>query len=626
MIRRFATAVGLLLTVLSAHAVSIVIVSVDDAGEGLNDTTPFSSVGGNNATTLGQARRNALERAAQIWGERLQGTVTIEVEVDFRNQQCSSNSGVLGSAGASAYYEEDGVLLPDALVDQLNGRDINPGGRAEPEIEANFNSRVDSDTGCLTGARFYYGFDHQAGRNIDFLNTAMHELAHGLGFASLVVPSTGQNLGGSTFARFDRLVFDENLNLLWHQMTSSQRDQSARNDGAVTWAGSQATGASSNLSSGVHPSGRVLLYAPLEVDDGSSISHWDVRARPNLLMEPFSASGVEASQDVDFTSCLLADLGWTLADGIQCPDGLSSSVPIADNQSVSVDEDSAVTITLTGSDPDGDALTFTVVDGPGRGSLSGSAPDLSYTPSPNFSGADSFRFVVSDGSNQSAVARVSISVNPIQDPPTASPKTVEVQEDGVAFIELTASDPDGDELSYINGRLPEHGQLGDNGRFRSYRPNPDYHGEDSFTFRVSDGQAESDEVTVQLIVNSVNDAPVAVAQSVQLTAGDELEITLQGTDKDGEVRFYRVTEPPILGQVRRLDATRYVYVAPARAGADRFEYVVNDGELDSEPALVTVQVDPRPGSAGGGGRLPALGGWLLAALLLRNRSRSAESD
>jgi len=90
----------------------------------------------------------------------------------------------------------------------------------------------------------------------------------------------------------------------------------------------------------------------------------------------------------------------------------SNQAPAAVAQSITVDENSADNnITLTGDDPDGDALTYTVVTSPSHGSLSGTAPNLTYTPTADYHGADSFTFKVNDGTDDSAVASISITVN-----------------------------------------------------------------------------------------------------------------------------------------------------------------------------------------------------------------------
>lgn len=91
--------------------------------------------------------------------------------------------------------------------------------------------------------------------------------------------------------------------------------------------------------------------------------------------------------------------------------GAVNQVPVADAKSVSVDGNSSVEIALSGSDPEGSDLSYAVVTGPSNGSLSGTAPNLTYTPNANYYGADSFTFTVNDGTTDSAAATVAITVN-----------------------------------------------------------------------------------------------------------------------------------------------------------------------------------------------------------------------
>ena len=92
-----------------------------------------------------------------------------------------------------------------------------------------------------------------------------------------------------------------------------------------------------------------------------------------------------------------------------------NDVPMADNQSVTIDKDTPISVTLTGRDPDGDALTYYVVTLPSNGNLSGAAPDLNYTPNPSYVGSDSFTFKANDGTTDSNTATLTIIVNPVND-------------------------------------------------------------------------------------------------------------------------------------------------------------------------------------------------------------------
>src|SRR5205085_6706708 len=73
-----------------------------------------------------------------------------------------------------------------------------------------------------------------------------------------------------------------------------------------------------------------------------------------------------------------------------------NDAPVATPQQVATSEDTAVAIKLAGTDVDGDALSFAVVTQPGKGTLSGAAPNLTYTPNKDFHGTDSCTFNAHD--------------------------------------------------------------------------------------------------------------------------------------------------------------------------------------------------------------------------------------
>ncbi|MCD4744587.1 MAG: cadherin-like domain-containing protein, partial [Desulfobacteraceae bacterium] len=101
-------------------------------------------------------------------------------------------------------------------------------------------------------------------------------------------------------------------------------------------------------------------------------------------------------------------------------EAISNKIPIADPQNITLEEDSEISIVLTGSDQDNDPLTFIVQTNPEHGQLTGTAPDLIYTPSENYNGMDSFTFVANDGQNNSEPAVITIEITPVIDPPTVT--------------------------------------------------------------------------------------------------------------------------------------------------------------------------------------------------------------
>lgn len=94
-----------------------------------------------------------------------------------------------------------------------------------------------------------------------------------------------------------------------------------------------------------------------------------------------------------------------------------NSAPIASNGAFTTDQDTALAVTLTASDADGDSLTYSVVTQPDNGTLSGSGANRTYTPNLGFSGSDSFTFIANDGQADSGIATISISVNEVEPPP-----------------------------------------------------------------------------------------------------------------------------------------------------------------------------------------------------------------
>ena len=103
-----------------------------------------------------------------------------------------------------------------------------------------------------------------------------------------------------------------------------------------------------------------------------------------------------------------------------------NTAPVANDQSVSVTENTSQSITLTASDADGDSLTYHIDSQPANGMLSGTAPNVIYTPNSGFTGTDTFTFYVNDGEEDSNVATVTITVSEYTQPTSfvcANPKT-----------------------------------------------------------------------------------------------------------------------------------------------------------------------------------------------------------
>ncbi|TAL75036.1 MAG: serine protease [Rhodanobacter sp.] len=235
--------VGLLGLAGYVSAAEIKIANQDvGTGQGLDDSTPASPVGGNPGATRGEQARIVFQFAADLWGAVLQSEVPVTVSASFAKLACTANAGTLGSAGATYIFGfEDpapaGALsntwYHSALFDALVGEDAALGAA---DIRARFNGALGSP-GCLEGASWYFGLDgRQPAGSINFLNVVLHEMAHGLGFSGFGNLITGRPLAGLPDI-YSTFVFDNSRQQNWYAMTPVERVAAAVNDGQLVFTG-----------------------------------------------------------------------------------------------------------------------------------------------------------------------------------------------------------------------------------------------------------------------------------------------------------------------------------------------------------------------------------------------------
>jgi hypothetical protein len=186
--------------------------------------------------------------------------------------------------------------------------------------------------------------------------------------------------------------------------------------------------------------------------------------------------------------------------------------PVADPQSLTTAEETALPITLTGSDLDENPLTFRVVTQPTRGVLSGTAPDLVYTPLPNVTGPDSFTFVANDGYGDSPAATVSITILPVNDPPVAGNDSASTRIETAVVLQVLAndSDVDLDTLSISAVGATSNGTTINNGTSITYTPLPGFAGVDVFEYTVTDGNGGFATAQVTVTVALTEDPGLAL--------------------------------------------------------------------------------------------------------------------
>lgn len=308
-----------------------------------------------------------------------------------------------------------------------------------------------------------------------------------------------------------------------------------------------------------------------------------------------TATGLDGGTTYYFTVVAYNTAGQTSPNATEISytiPGTPNAAPLAEAFTITTTEDTNAAATLSAIDPDGDPLTYTVVTAPAKGTLTGTAPNLTYRPSANANGTDSFTYRASDGSLNSNTVTVSISISPVEDAPVATSTSITTSEDtNLAFV-LSASDPEGSALIYTILSAPAKGTLTGSPPNLTYRPTANVNGSDSFTFKVSDGVLESVTATVSVSITAVNDLPVANAGSGSTAEDTPVAITLWGTDAEGSGLTYSIVTPPAKGTLSGSPPNLTYTPALNTNGADAFVFRVNDGTANSANASVTISVTP----------------------------------
>jgi hypothetical protein len=281
--------------------------------------------------------------------------------------------------------------------------------------------------------------------------------------------------------------------------------------------------------------------------------------------------------------------------------------PVAADDTVTGPEDAAIVVDVTANDADedGDSLRVTTVSAPAHGTVAvldgAHAGKLSYTPAPNFSGTDTFRYTVTDGTG-SATAVVTVIVTALNDAPVAGGDAITTTEDVPVVIEALAndSDPDGDPLSIAEVGAPAFGTAsivatGGGATQIAYTPNSNFSGTDRFSYTIADSNGGVAVGTIDVTVAEANDAPVAVDDVATVSVeGGPVAIDVLGNDStapdSGETLTILAVGPALNGTLA-IEGSTIVYTPTAAlTGSDTFTYTIGDGQGGTATASVIVTV------------------------------------
>ncbi|TWT70923.1 Ig-like domain-containing protein [Crateriforma conspicua] len=277
--------------------------------------------------------------------------------------------------------------------------------------------------------------------------------------------------------------------------------------------------------------------------------------------------------------------------------------PIANDDTASGDEDTAIVIDVLGNDAAGpanetEAIEVTAVTDGANGTTSINANGtITYIPNTDFNGTDSFTYTISDG-ELTATATVNVTVNTVNDPPVAVDDTASVDEDSSVVISVLDNDDDGatnesDTLSITAVGTPSNGTAIDNGDGTiTYTPAADFFGSDSFTYTITDG-TDTDTATVTVTVNPVNDGPVATDDTALTEQDTPVAINVLANDSAGpanegdSLTITGIASGPSNGTAQ-VSGNQIVYTPNTNYfGSDSLTYTVTDG---TETATATVNI------------------------------------
>jgi cysteine-rich repeat protein len=301
---------------------------------------------------------------------------------------------------------------------------------------------------------------------------------------------------------------------------------------------------------------------------------------------------------------------WLLAAGVRATGGSGgflqsgavtvsvSHVPIAIDDTLVLDTDTTGTVNVLAndSDPDGNPLTATITTPPSAGTASISAGVVTYHPGAGYSGGDLIGYAVSDGDGNTATAAVHVTVNRPEHPPSAHHDFLTVAENASGAIDVTANDTDadGDALTVVWFSEPSHGTASFTGNVATYAPDASFVGSDEFEYTIDDGHGMTSTASVFVTVTAVNDAPVAVDDTLVTPEDTEGGVNLLGNDSDpdGDSLTVVAFTQPLHGTVAVVAGLASYIPAPNYNGPDAFSYTVADPSGAMSTATVHVTVAP----------------------------------
>ncbi|MBE0370701.1 hypothetical protein PAUR_b0784 [Pseudoalteromonas aurantia 208] len=269
-----------------------------------------------------------------------------------------------------------------------------------------------------------------------------------------------------------------------------------------------------------------------------------------------------------------------------------NDAPNAQNVSATTDEETPISITLNGSDIDGDNLSFIIINQPSNGSATLSGGQVNYIPNDDFTGTDSFNYQVNDGSLTSNSAVANIQINNVNDAPniTGTPATT-VRQGNIYTFTPSATDIDSTQLSYIIVNKPTWANFDSTTGTLSGTPaRGDVGTSNNISITVSDQELTASLPAFNIDVTFTNTPPRAQAQTISVQEDGTTSFIPAINDIDGDALNVEIVTQPNAGTAS-VQGNTLTYTPNANYnGEDTLTYIVDDGTDKSSEARIAINV------------------------------------
>ncbi|MGP0690680.1 tandem-95 repeat protein, partial [Priestia aryabhattai] len=271
--------------------------------------------------------------------------------------------------------------------------------------------------------------------------------------------------------------------------------------------------------------------------------------------------------------------------------------PITADLAFTINEDTPLTNQIPAFDPDGDLLTFTLLNPPpSNGSVVlGANGVFTYTPNLNYNGTDTFSVLVSDGQGGSSLSTVTLTIVPVNDPPIGGDRAVTTTINLPVTSSIPASDPDDITLTYTLQQSPANGSaiINQDGIF-TYIPNNNFIGNDQFTILITDLEGATALSNIFVTVLQTNGS--TTTQDLQISTNEDTSVTNQviATNVNGNPLIYTIENSPINGVVT-IDPNTGIFTYTPNTdfyGSDAFVVYITDNLGGNATSSVIVTVAP----------------------------------